>query len=370
MDENQEVSPPELSAEYLQILDESTRECLVDLENAGCVSTGTDKDGNNVVVLIPSVLFAHSKDYDTQLRRLLLLFVNKAHHIVQQPYTLVYAHTNLPIFSQQRIVFQIHKMLPRVYKKNLAKLLVVHPTFLIKAFFEGVRWFISDKFYKKLAFISTIAELQSIIPPDRIPLPAPFLASEDTQKGLKPTGMMTPLHICYDASLGTTPLISQCMHYIRTHDEGLQTPGLFRLAGDQVQEDLVKARLYGQPAEAVTKYVRIGAGGTEGDSPAVRTMSTVVITDIHTVASILKMSLRDLEEPLVTFTVYADLMQLARRLQGDGTWASPDKDSERTLSELLKSMPECNHHTLQHLLRYNCLRLRLLQYGICGVGLP
>jgi hypothetical protein len=360
MDQSPPPPPPPsvISEEYQRVLDESSRENLVDLENMMSITTGTDKDGNKVILLIPSVVFTHTKDYDTQLRRMLLLFVKMAHSIVQESYTLVYAHTHLPVFSQQKIAFQIHKMLPREYKKNLARLIVVHPTFLIKAFFETVRWFISEKFYRKLSFVTSIAELQVIIPPSQIPLPAQFLATEDAQKGLTRPPFMTPLNLSFDPALGTTPLIHKCTEYIRQTGEGFRTSGIFRLAGDQIQEDLVKTRLYGQPPDKVEAYIKIGLcddGVSLADvgsgTVAAPQMSTVVLTDIHTVSSVLKISLRDLEEPLFTFDIYDRLMVLAKKYERE-----PDQceceEYDSAVEQLLKSMPDCNYRTLQHLLKY------------------
>lgn len=350
----EEPSNLEASEEYQRLLEESRRENLIDLENSMSIATGIDKVGNKVIVLIPSIVFKSTKDYDTQLRRMLLLFVKTAHNIVQGPYTLVYAHCHLPIFSQQKIAFQVHKMLPREYKKNLAKLIVVHPTFLIKAFFETVKWFISEKFYSKLSFIASIAELQTIIPPAQMPLPPQFLAIEDDQKGLVRAHFMTPLNLTFEPSLGTTPLIHKCAEYIKQTGDGFRTSGIFRLAGDQIQEDLVKMRLYGQPPDKIGAYIMIGInddshsqaqrGGFGGTIPQ---LSTVVLTDIHTVASVLKISLRDLEEPLFTFSIYDRLMDFARQFDRDPD--SPEEYDE-ALDQLLKTMPECNYRTLQHLI--------------------
>ena len=353
-----EESTSDLTVEYQHVLDEASKEDLVDLENMMSIGTGVDREGNNVIILIPSVVFANTKDYDTHLRRLFLLFVKKAHDLVQEPYILVYCHTHLPILSQQRFIFSIHKMLPRTYKKNLEKLIVVHPTFLIKAFFEGVRWFISDKFYRKLSFVSSVAELQSIIPPSNIPLPATFLAAEDAQKGFKWAQYMTPLHVCFDPLKGTTPLIHRCMHHIRHCEEGLSTPGIFRLAGNQVQADLVKTRVYGKTPEEAAVCVKIGADDVSAPaSVSHHALSVVVITDIHTVTAILKMTLRDLEEPLFCFSVYDQLIQLAKQIGTDG--GSQSEALDETLNQVLQSMPECNYRTLLNLLRYHSEKLSI-----------
>ena len=310
---------------YHSILEEAAETEMADLERSGCVSVGLDSIRQEpVLMFIPSLGFARADKSDATLRRMLLLFIRTADSIVKQSFSICYAHTSLSILSQQPLVYRYYKMLPRAYKKNLQKLYVLHPTQLIRVFFEmGVRWFISDKFYRKLFFVDNIANLQRIVPPALCPLPHALIKQEDDETGRKPGGTVLPLPMSFDASLGTTKLIHQCCEYIRQH--GLQRKGIFRISGDEVALILVKTRVQATSYRAATdRTVIIGAtgdnealppqsekGGLAESAGSARNngvagggnpgLGSVVVTCVDTVAQVLKMLLRSLPEPLVPF---------------------------------------------------------------------
>eukprot|EP00903_Cladosiphon_okamuranus_P021819 g20063.t1 len=59
---------------------------------------------------------------------------------------------------------QIHSLLPRRYKKNLAGLVVLQPTPVLDTFFDFANLFLSRKFYRKLEFVESVAELTAKLP--------------------------------------------------------------------------------------------------------------------------------------------------------------------------------------------------------------
>ncbi|CAM9396264.1 unnamed protein product [Ascophyllum nodosum] len=54
---------------------------------------------------------------------------------------------------------QMHSLLPRRYKKNLARLVVFQATPVLHAFFDFAKLFLSPKFYRKLEFCDEVEEL-------------------------------------------------------------------------------------------------------------------------------------------------------------------------------------------------------------------
>ena len=79
-------------------------------------------------------------------------------------------------------------------------------------------------------------------------------------------------------------------------------------------------------------------------------LSVVVVTDIDTVAAVLKMLLRDLPEPVVTFVTYENIMSLCARKEV--SQLSSDQEWSREVLEAIESMPLAHKETLAHLMRF------------------
>jgi hypothetical protein len=358
----------EMIEEYQALLNEAESADFTDLERAQVLQTGLTLSGDPVVVFMPRLGFHDSRDSITQLRRMLLLFIKKAHHIVSRQYIFVYDHMQFSIFSQHPLIFRTYNMLPREYKKNISKMYVVHPTFLIRIFFEqGVKHFVSQKFYNKLKFVESVSELQKLIVPLGGVLPAAYIKRGDekanTSKPRYDPTHMPPLTESFNPDLGTTDIIHQCVSYLNK-DNRLQTKGLFRLAGDQALLDLAQARLFGRLDKPPTVIIGIAAYQesvsqvTSKRNPGQAkstSYSTLVITDIHTVTSIMTQSLRNLPETLITPSVHTSMLELTKKFEKDQNideWHS-------SITPLLNSMPECHISTLRHLLRSGTVLISL-----------
>uniref|UniRef100_A0A8C8IQI5 Rho GTPase activating protein 22 n=1 Tax=Oncorhynchus tshawytscha TaxID=74940 RepID=A0A8C8IQI5_ONCTS len=121
-------------------------------------------------------------------------------------------------------------------------------------------------------------------------------------------------------------LVEQCVDFIK--ERGLDEEGLFRMPG---QANLVK-----DLQEAFDC----------GDKPLFDSN-----TDVHTVASLLKLYLRELPEPVVPFSKYEDFLSCAQLLA---------KDVEEGVQELVKQvsyLPPANYN----LLKYICMFLDEVQ---------
>ncbi|KAG5266356.1 hypothetical protein AALO_G00230100 [Alosa alosa] len=116
-------------------------------------------------------------------------------------------------------------------------------------------------------------------------------------------------------------LVEQCVCFIR--ERGLSEEGLFRMPG---QANLVK--------ELQDAFDR-------GDKPQFDSN-----TDVHTVASLLKLYLRELPEPVIPFTKYQDFISCAQLLL---------KDQEAGLLELgnqVKTLPQANYNLLKYICKF------------------
>uniref|UniRef100_A0A8C1IL41 Rho GTPase activating protein 22 n=1 Tax=Cyprinus carpio TaxID=7962 RepID=A0A8C1IL41_CYPCA len=115
-------------------------------------------------------------------------------------------------------------------------------------------------------------------------------------------------------------LVEQCVDFIR--EQGLKEEGLFRMPG---QANLVK---------------ELQDAFDCGDKPLFDSN-----TDVHTVASLLKLYLRELPEPVIPFNKYEDFLTCAQLLLKD----------EEGLSELVKqvnTLPQANYNLLKYICKF------------------
>nr|XP_015799754.2 rho GTPase-activating protein 22 isoform X1 [Nothobranchius furzeri] len=121
-------------------------------------------------------------------------------------------------------------------------------------------------------------------------------------------------------------LVEQCVCFIRQH--GLKEEGLFRAPGQ-------------------TNHVReLQDSFDRGEKPVFDSS-----TDVHTVASLLKLYIRELPEPIIPFSKYTQFISCAQPLT---------KDKETGIVELgkqVKSLPQVNYN----ILKYICMFLDEVQ---------
>nr|XP_020453984.1 rho GTPase-activating protein 25-like isoform X2 [Monopterus albus] len=116
-------------------------------------------------------------------------------------------------------------------------------------------------------------------------------------------------------------VVEQCVTFIRDH--GLHEVGLFRQPG--------QASLVRELQEAFDA----------GERPSIDSS-----TDVHTVASLLKLYLRQLPEPLVPYSYYQDFLLCAQKLKSDRTLGLGE------LRNLLSGLPFANFNLLNFICQF------------------
>ncbi|XP_076014524.1 rho GTPase-activating protein 24 isoform X2 [Genypterus blacodes] len=116
-------------------------------------------------------------------------------------------------------------------------------------------------------------------------------------------------------------LVEQCADFIRQW--GLREEGLFRLPG---QANLVK---------------ELQDAFDCGEKP-----SFDCNTDVHTVASLLKLYLRELPEPVIPFLKYEEFLACTKLLGKD------DEVGMKELKKLVESLPPVNYNLLKYICRF------------------
>ncbi|NXA41274.1 RHG24 protein, partial [Eudromia elegans] len=116
-------------------------------------------------------------------------------------------------------------------------------------------------------------------------------------------------------------LVEQCVDFIR--QRGLKEEGLFRLPG---QANLVK---------------ELQDAFDHGEKPSFDSN-----TDVHTVASLLKLYLRELPEPVIPYAKYEDFLSCAK------TISKEEETGLRDLVKEVKSLPAVNYNLLKYICRF------------------
>ncbi|XP_030059026.1 rho GTPase-activating protein 22 isoform X1 [Microcaecilia unicolor] len=116
-------------------------------------------------------------------------------------------------------------------------------------------------------------------------------------------------------------LVEQCVDFIREH--GLAEEGLFRMPG---QANLVKD---------------LQDAFDCGEKPLFDSS-----TDVHTVASLLKLYLRELPEPVIPFAKYEDFLSCAQLLSKD------EDEGKKELAKQVKSLPQANYNLLKYICKF------------------
>ncbi|KAI1904847.1 hypothetical protein AGOR_G00009880 [Albula goreensis] len=116
-------------------------------------------------------------------------------------------------------------------------------------------------------------------------------------------------------------LVEQCVDFIRQW--GLREEGLFRLPG---QANLVK---------------ELQDAFDCGEKP-----SFDCNTDVHTVASLLKLYLRELPEPVIPFAKYEEFLSCTKLLSKD------EESGMKELRKLVESLPPVNYNLLKYICRF------------------
>ncbi|MGH0153417.1 UNVERIFIED_CONTAM: hypothetical protein FKN15_025859 [Acipenser sinensis] len=116
-------------------------------------------------------------------------------------------------------------------------------------------------------------------------------------------------------------MVEQCVDFIR--ERGLDEEGLFRMPG---QANLVK---------------ELQDAFDCGDKPLFDSN-----TDVHTVASLLKLYLRELPEPVIPFAKYEDFLSCAQLLAKD------EVEGIQELVNQVKNLPQANYNLLKYICKF------------------
>ncbi|KAK3544853.1 hypothetical protein QTP86_027527, partial [Hemibagrus guttatus] len=269
--------------------------------------TGDDNYGRKLIIFSSCCM---PPSHQLNHHRLLEYIKYTLDQHVESDYTVVYFHYGLRSINKPSLSWlrNAYREFDRKYKKNLKTLYVVHPTNFIRILWNVFKPLISHKFGKKLTYVNYLAELREHVNYEQLIIPQAVLRHDEelraAQKGEPALPLKAPpprpplptqqfgvsLQYIRERNNGVLipPVMSQTVSYLK--QKGLKTEGIFRRSVRvQLIKDIQKLYNQGKPVN-FEQY-----------------------SDVHAPAVILKTFLRELPEPLLTFTLYNQIQGLTSK---------------------------------------------------------
>uniref|UniRef100_H2ZDR3 Rho-GAP domain-containing protein n=1 Tax=Ciona savignyi TaxID=51511 RepID=H2ZDR3_CIOSA len=303
--------------------------------------SGVDSSGRPVIVVSASKL-PSSKELDhKKLLRYLKFSLDK---YVESDYSVVYLHyglnsSNKPSFSWMR---EAYKEFDRKYKKNLKSLYLVHPTTFIRILMNVFKPLISVKFGRKIRYVNYLHEISDVIHLDQLNIPKEVLDHDRELVKKLNNKIETRPRDASDSAVPVAPLPSQqfgvSLEFLSENNPGYNIPRVMQETIGFLKENGLKTEgLFRRSASALA-LKDVQASYNQG--------TPVVFDDPHLAAVSLKAFLRKLPEPVLTYKLYENILNITR----------VESDTRvRVVASLLQQLPRLNFTVLKYLFDFLAL---------------
>ncbi|XP_037934127.1 rho GTPase-activating protein 68F isoform X2 [Teleopsis dalmanni] len=304
-----------------------------------CDFLGTDKQGRHIFGI-----YASRFPEKSQMERFIRDVIKEIEPFVENDYILVYFHQGLKEDNKPsaQFLWNSYKELDRNFRKNLKNLYVVHPTWFIRVIWNFFSPFISEKFRKKLVYISSLDELRQALGLCKLKLPDNICDIDDklnsnrkyTSHGTSTHSSTSNKQMAKTAQFGVTlkfivtnspclnsipPIVRKCVDSLSMTGM-IDTEGIFRRSGNHAEIIALKDRV------------------NRGEDVDLKDVN------VHVIAGLLKSFLRDLSEPLLTFELYDDITNFLE-------W--PKEERSRNVTQLIREkLPEENYELFKYLVEF------------------
>lgn len=147
-------------------------------------------NGVNAIIVFAACFLPDSdrEDYHEVMENLFLYVISTLELMVAEDYMIVYLngatpHRRMPGLGWLKKCYQ---MIDRRLKKNLKSFIIVHPSWFIRTILAITRPFISTKFSNKIKYVSSLAELQDLIPMEYVHIPECIIRMNSFLQGSEP----------------------------------------------------------------------------------------------------------------------------------------------------------------------------------------
>ncbi|CAN8022947.1 unnamed protein product [Ixodes persulcatus] len=342
MDENYEAQlgldslEPEFATEAREDFDDIHRYGIVEI-------AGDDAYGRNVIV-ISACRLPSNKELDHA--KFLRYLMHTLDQFVENDYTLVYFHHGLNSKNKPSLgwLWTAFRTFDRRYKKNLKALYLVHPTSFLKILYQLFRPYISAKFGRKISYMNHLHDLKQHLHYDQLQIPEQVLEHDkkllSNSKGAWMPHSQSGSSSFFTENWQPRQQFRVTLQHIRKHNGGDPIPSVVRVCVTYLDNDnaLETEGIFRRSAntQVVKSVQKIFDEGKEVD------FSTY--ENVHVAAVILKTFLRELEEPLLTFDLYEEVMRFQELDQ------SEKLAQARAL--LLERLPEDNYELLKYIVEF------------------
>lgn len=186
-------------------------------------------------------------------------------------------------------MYHAYQRLERNYKKNVKRLIIIHPSVWFKVLLTIMQKIVSSKFANKIVCVETLEQAEQMLPLDRIEVPAVIRAWErgdtiDPEEGTLQIAALPAVKL-YGASLETAEPSGGIPDKIRViieylEENAMEYEGIFRKSPEAILMSKLK--------HALDRGVEIDLNDY----------------DVHTIASLLKAYIRELPIPLIPPETY------------------------------------------------------------------
>ncbi|KAG8703043.1 hypothetical protein FRC11_011025 [Ceratobasidium sp. 423] len=268
------------------------RESIDKAVNAVITQAGVDYETRPMVV-VTAASFPDPRQisYDILLARI----VAYLDLYVENDYVVVFLAAGGRHTPSWNWIWRAYRSMSRKYRKNLKRLLIVHPTWFSKMFVSLAGAVLSPKFFRKITYVSTLSELARHVPLTQIEI-APAVYNENlkhertiTLPSTVPSSLTfgVPLERLMGPDGESSPVprvIRDCVEYLRSEGPlglNLEVEGLFRRS----------------PNVGLLRSVR--EAYDRGNQ-----VTLAQYHDPHIAAVLIKKFLRDLPEPIFSGSLY------------------------------------------------------------------
>ncbi|TSK13194.1 Rho GTPase-activating protein 8 [Bagarius yarrelli] len=271
--------------------------------------TGDDNYGRKLIVFSSCLL---PPSHQLNHHRLLEYIKYTLDQYVESDYTVVYFHYGLRSINKPSLSWlrNAYREFDRKYKKNLKTLYIVHPTNFIRILWNLFKPLISHKFGKKLTYVNYLAELREHVNYEQLIIPQAVLRHDEELRAAQKEGSAPPVKTPPPRPPLPTQQFGVSLQYIRDKNNGVLIPPVMSQTVSYLKQN-------GKP------------------------VSFEQYSDVHVPAVILKTFLRELPEPLLTFTLYNQIQDLTKV-----------ESSLRVLRcrRMVESLPEYNFIVVKYLM--------------------
>ncbi|XP_035225614.1 rho GTPase-activating protein 1-like [Stegodyphus dumicola] len=262
---------------------------------------------------------------------------------VEADYTLVYFHYGLNSRNKLPLswLWEAYRAFGRKYKKNLKALYLVHPTNFIRFVWRLFKPVISAKFGKKVMYVNYLHELKQHLHFDQLAIPKPVLEHDKKLVAIAKNPKLTSSS-SFHTNLPSfeTQQFRVPISYIKEHNKGDPIPRVMRECIAYLDNDnaLETEGIFRRSAN--TKIVQEVQSLFDEGKP----VCFDDYGDIHVPAVILKTFLRELDEPILTFELYDEIMTFQELTSIEKLPVAK--------SLILHRLPEDNYEVLHYLFEF------------------